>query len=586
MRGEGRNGGTPRRSGAIRFGVGLAVLIFMLLLPTTSAYLVTASADHRDTVHSDFGLAPVGGGMQTGPVKFIEDGLPSGTPWSVNLSGSLQSSNSSTITFSEEEGTYAYTVPAVADYVATPSSGNVTLRMCSLGVSVYVTFTPESVPPAHSVTFVETGLNLNTSWWVEFNGTNVSSEASSISFPAANGTYIFTDAAEVSGGSGIQFVTNVTNGTATVDGTNITITIPYSTEFFLTMIAYPGADGNVTPSSGWEAAGASVHLTAVGAAGFSLINWTGGGNGSYSGPNATPTITMNSPIVENATFGAAYGVDFQEHGLLDGVVWSVTFNGATESAYFVFLDFTATNGTYNFTVAPISGFHADIYGGIVTVNGTSVTVLIDWTRVTYNVTFAETGLPSGTSWSVTLNNSLESSLTSQIIFVEPNGTIGYTVGTVSGYSANVTGGSIDVQGANLTVYLLWTANTPATYPPMYNITFLETGLPNGTSWSVALNSTSSVTLSSTTATVVFSGLGVGMYTYWVPNAGSYTPATASGSVSIVGSNVTVDVSFTTTATVTSTHPSTTTAISLLDLLIVAFIIGAGVAVTYLIFRRT
>jgi hypothetical protein len=300
--------------------------------------------------------------------------------------------------------------------------------------------------------------------------------------------------------------------------------------------------------------------------------------------NATPTITMNGPIAENGTFGVAYAVQFEEHGLPDGKVWSVTFDGATESGYFAFLDFSAVNGTYNYTVGPLPGFHADLYSGNVTVAGANVTVPVDWTRVIYNVTFAETGLPSGTSWSVTLNSTSESSVTSRIVFVEPNGTVSFTVAPVTGYTANVTSGSVVVQGANRAVYILWTANSPSSPPKTYNVTFIEAGLPASTTWSVALNGTSSVTHSSSTGSVVFSGIADGTYTYWVPNVGNYAPQYASETVTVSGANVTVDVNFSTTSV--PVHPASSMTISVLDLIIVAFIIGSGVTVTYLIFRRT
>jgi hypothetical protein len=582
MSAEGQKGRNQAPAGPVRTVAVVTLVGLLLLLPAAAVYLSVGGTVRGTSLggSSDLGVAWGGGDR----INFVETGLASGTTWSVNLAGSLGSSNGTTISFSETAGTYSFTVTPVVGYTASPSSGNVTLSQCSKSATVYITFTKVTAPPAYSVTFNETGLATDTTWWVDFEGTNTSSATSSISFLAANGTYTFTDAAVLSGGPGIQFLTTVNNGTVVVNGVNLTVVIPYTTQYYLTMIAYPSTEGTVAPSSGWQAAGASVDLSAVPASGYSFANWTGVGNGNYSGVNATPTITMNGPITENGTFGVAYAVQFEEHGLPDGTVWSVTFNGATVSAYFVFLDFSAVNGTYNFTVAPIPGFHADHYHGNVTVAGADVTVMVYWTQVTYNVTFAETGLPSGTSWSVTLNTTPESSVTNSIVFVEPNGTMSYTVAPISGYTANVTGGSVDVHGANQTVYILWTANSPPPQPKTYSITFIEAGLPSATTWSVALNGTSSVTHSSSTGSVVFTGIANGRYTYWVPTVGSYAPEYASETVTVSGANVTVDVSFSTTSA--PAHPASSMYISLLDLIVVAFIIGSGVTITYLIFRRT
>lgn len=583
MSAEGRKGVGQVRTGSVRTVTALAIVGLMLLAPAAAVCLTLAETVHGGPAGTDSGSGLAGAWKESKTINFVETGLATGTNWSVDLAGTVGSSTGTTISFSVASGTYPFTVTPVPGYTAVPPSGNVTL-MCAQSVTVDITFTPVPIPPAYSVTFNETGLAANTTWWVDFNGTNTSSATPSIVFPAANGTYAFTDAAVLSGGPGVQFVTVVTNGTVVVSGANVSVVIPYSTEYYLTMIAYPSTDGTVAPTSGWQPAGASVNLSAVPASGFLFVNWTGTGNGSYSGSNATPTITMNAPITENGTFGYAYSVDFEEHGLPDGTVWSVTFNGVTESAYFVFLDFSAANGTYNFTVAPLAGFHASVYHGSVTVAGSDVTVVVDWTVVTYDVTFSETGLPSGTSWSVTLNSSLESSTTSSIVFAEPNGTIAFIVAPVSGYTANVTSGSVDVHGADQTVYILWTASSPPSRPPTYSVTFIEAGLPSATLWQVSLNNSTSATRGSTSDSVIFTGVSDGTYTYWVPNVGSYVPGQATATFAVSGANVTVNVTF--TAPSAPVHTSSSMYISVLDLIVVAFIIGSGITVTYLIFRRT
>lgn len=552
----------------------------MLMLPAAAVLLSTAGSAPGASHPAPSGLSAA----WEKTVKFVETGLASGTEWSVNLSGSPGSSTTSTISFSVLPGTYPFNVTPVPGYTAKPSAGTVYVTECSSGVTVDITFTPVTVPSTYTVFFNETGLAAETTWWVNFSGTNVSASTPSITFSVANGTYNFTDAPAVSGPPGVEFVTPVVNGTVTVDGANLLVKIPYSTQYYLTMIAYPAAGGSVTPGSGWYAAGTSVGLSALNNTGYLFLNWTGTGTGNYTGTNPTPTIAMNSPITENATFGQAYSVDFHEHGLPDDTVWSVTFNGVTESGFSVYLDFLAPNGTYGFTVAPIAGYHANTYQGTVPVRGSDVTVAIAWTRVTYNVTFVEIGLPTGTSWSVSLNSSLESSTSSSIVFVEPNGTLPYTVTPISGYTANVTSGMVDVDGADVTVHILWTAVAPASQT--YDVTFVESGLPTASTWGVSLNATGTHSwLISTISSVVFPGVANGVYTYWVPDVGSYLPGHSTATFTVSGANVTIDVSFATTP-VPVTHASTSQGISIWDLLIIGFIAGGGIIVTYVIYRRT
>jgi hypothetical protein len=65
----------------------------------------------------------------------------------------------------------------------------------------------------------------------------------------------------------------------------------------------------------------------------------------------------------------------------------------------------------------------------------------------YAVVFTETGLPTGTSWSVTLNGTLQSSTTTSMSFEEPNGGYVFTVAPVSGYTTSGPEGNITVAGA-------------------------------------------------------------------------------------------------------------------------------------------
>jgi hypothetical protein len=72
----------------------------------------------------------------------------------------------------------------------------------------------------------------------------------------------------------------------------------------------------------------------------------------------------------------------------------------------------------------------------------------------YPETFTEVGLPSGVHWNVTLNGQTLSAVTpSSIVFLEPNGTYGYTIGGVFGWQLvrpSMTG-TVHVAGAPNTV---------------------------------------------------------------------------------------------------------------------------------------
>ncbi|MEM4100990.1 MAG: hypothetical protein QXI08_06045, partial [Thermoplasmata archaeon] len=88
---------------------------------------------------------------------------------------------------------------------------------------------------------------------------------------------------------------------------------------------------------------------------------------------------------------------------------------------------------------------------------------ISSTPTTYTVTFTESGLPSGTSWSVTFNGNTKSSTTNTISFTGiANGTYSYSVGAVSGYTASPSSGTITVNGANVNQAITFTASSTTT----------------------------------------------------------------------------------------------------------------------------
>lgn len=77
-------------------------------------------------------------------------------------------------------------------------------------------------------------------------------------------------------------------------------TAQFTTMYFVNMLADPG--GSVAPPSGWYAQGSVVPIHATANPEYFFTGWTGVGTGSYSGPLADATITVNSGIAEIAHF--------------------------------------------------------------------------------------------------------------------------------------------------------------------------------------------------------------------------------------------------------------------------------------------
>ncbi|EQD47328.1 hypothetical protein B1B_12377, partial [mine drainage metagenome] len=91
--------------------------------------------------------------------------------------------------------------------------------------------------------------------------------------------------------------------------------------------------------------------------------------------------------------------------------WSVNLGGVVETGAGQDLTFNVSNGHYNFSVIAPPGSVASPASGVISLDWEDEQINITLTQVTYTVTFAESGLPSGTTWSVTLNGVARSSAT-------------------------------------------------------------------------------------------------------------------------------------------------------------------------------
>ncbi len=235
-----------------------------------------------------------------------------------------------------------------------------------------------------------------------------------------------------------------------------------------------------------------------------------------------------------------YSVTFSEAGLTKGTPWSVTLAGSTRSSSSSTVQFTKGNGSYAFSVGGVSGYTASPSSGTVTVNGASVTQSVAFSPsavATYAVTFTESGLPSGTAWSVALSGAGGSGVApGSIAFNEANGTYSFMVGSVAGYTANPPSGSVTVNGAAVTQAIVFSSSTA----PLYLVTFTESGLPSGTAWSVLLNGVTGG--ASAPGSIVFSEPN-GTYSFTVGSVAGYTASPRSGSVTVNGAAVTQAITF-------------------------------------------
>ena len=471
----------------------------------------------------------------TYPANFSESGLPAGTNWSVTLNGTTRYSTTSTIKFSEPNGTYNYTVGVVSGYIPRPTHGSVILRGGPNTQSI--TFSRFN----YSLTFSETGLPLNGLWNVTLNGTNLSTTTKSLTFSEPNGTYNFS----VTSASGYR--ANPASGTVTVKGSSVSQPIafqrPGSTTYTVLF-----TESGLAAGSNWNVTLNGLLRSSITASiSFSEVNgsyaYSVSAVGVYSPNPASGSITVNgAPTSQAIAFSTLppgkFRVTFTESGLSPGASWSVTLNGSTNTSTSATIVFLEGNGTHPFVVNPVSGYVDSPSSGTVTVNGTDAGQSINFTPIppgTFPVTFTESGLTTGTGWTVSMNGAPGSSNSTAIAFTEPNGSYAFVVGNVSGYSATPASGSVVVNGTAVSRTIAFTPVPKG----LYTVMFAETGLPNGTSWSMQLGATSR---SSSTAAISFVEQN-NTYPFTVGPVSGYLSNPSSGNLTVNGADMSVPIHF-------------------------------------------
>ena len=174
----------------------------------------------------------------------------------------------------------------------------------------------------------------------------------------------------------------------------------------------------------------------------------------YVGSTLTSaTSTPDLFTVGGEVSPVTYAVTFSERGMPTAAGGGVAFNGGSTTPFTSggTVSFLATDGTYHFVVTAGTGYTliSPSPGTTVTVNGAPVTVNIVFHAI-YTVTFTETGLSAGASWSVTLNGTMTHTSTAgtPITFSQSNGTnLPFSV-SAHGYTASPSTGTVTVAGAN------------------------------------------------------------------------------------------------------------------------------------------
>ena len=488
-------------------------------------------------------------------VYFNETGLPSGTDWIVNLSynGGPYEENGLSVNdpspiIDLEYGNYNYEIPDAGNYHPYPASGSFTLDSTLYYDISFSYVAPELYP----VTFTASNLPSSTEFWVNINGQNYTGTASLI-VNLPNGTDHYTyGAAGYSTGSGsvtvsggplqqsinfnlqtilydITFSIELATGTFSLQGDTIifngtTVTSGETLEISSGTYSVEAGIINSGQFSSWSTNGLlsvqdqksstttvvidgngglvmNVAPSAVSTTYYTLtINSGAGGYVEYSYGSTAGTVSSGKSLGLSLASGTAITLKAVNSSFNSFTGWSGTFTESTQSFLI---------GLYENTEETASFIQTE-----------------------FAVTFSESGLPSGTEWSVVFNSTQKTSENNRILFDVGSGTYDYSV-SASGYVATPSSGSVKIN-SNQTIAIDFSIAPP----PEYNVQFYESGLAPGVLWGVTLNGLSR---SSTDTGIQFTETQ-GNYEYSISVPSGYAVSKSSGTVAVNGA-VTVDVEF-------------------------------------------
>jgi hypothetical protein len=181
----------------------------------------------------------------------------------------------------------------------------------------------------------------------------------------------------------------------------------------------------------------------------------------YVASAASGTVYLNgmNKIVTVSFTPYTYAVTFTESNLPSGTTWSVTLNGNKISSITSTISFSLSNGTYNYAIGTITGYHSAEGTGTLQVNATSKSININFVQNMYTLVVSETGLPAGMAWTVNVSGTSKTTTSTSVDIQLVSGTYNVSVSTSSDYNITLSSGSVTINNANATVSVIFKNTT-------------------------------------------------------------------------------------------------------------------------------
>ncbi len=412
-------------------------------------------------------------------VKFMESGLSPTMNWGLTFNGNTETGTAgSPLAFTAVNGSYAFNVTLEKGYTVTPQNGSI--KVSGSNVTIGLNFSIKS----YSVDFVSSGLPPLSLWYISINGVQHAVRGSNYSYVSTPGNYNYS----------IQpipgYYPQVGSGSFSVNNENVTVNIKW--EPFLYKVNFNeselplGTPWFVNISNGLVLHSSSKNVSAYLKNGTYDFAFTSA-NSSWKGFYGMFEVNGNSLTLSANFTEVLYNVIFTENGLPSGTDWTVSVGSEVHGSISGSLVFSLPNGTYLYSAASANTSFEPITG-VFEVNGSSLNEKVNFSLKVSNITFQESGLPSGVQWGVyLLGNGFFNTTQRNLTLSLPYGSYSYLPVAVQGFnSTNISSTfSLGSSTGNSTINV--------TYSPLpnlvklYNITVKEVGLPEGLDWAVNYN---------------------------------------------------------------------------------------------------
>jgi len=353
-------------------------------------------------------------------IAIKEQGLPNGTRWYMNLSdGESYSTTNNSLILIENNGTYSYYLKSENNSYY--GSNNVFIVNGS-NVSITVRFVKKIF---YKIYINEQGLPNGTKWYMNLSdGESYSSNNNTILLKEINGTYKYSvvSANKVYHSKGGEF---------TVNGSSMALNILFTKEMYNISIKEQGLprgtewEVNLSNGEKYSSFNNTIYISETnGTYRYSLLCK----NPTYYGINGSFMVNGYNEIVSVLFVKRmVYKIFVKEQGLPNGTKWYMNLSNNSYSSTGSIIILREFNGTYKYTVGSANKVYYS-KGGAFTVNGSAITIEINFTKMLYEVIAKEYGLPKGTRWYINLsNNETYSSNNTTIVLFESNGTYWYFV---------------------------------------------------------------------------------------------------------------------------------------------------------------